>query len=368
MKPLAPLAVVVFAALATTGCGRIAARREAARIPVVTALVTATTSTFASSSSDPLSVETPIAVETPPTVSTATPTTRPSAAPSVQTAAPYPVGSTKVSFDFDGHPRTFTVYIPADLPTGRAVPLVFQLHGGGGTGVDTDSVTRLNAVADREGFIVVAPDGVEKNWNDGRVDVRDKTAFVKNIDDVGFLVTVLDEIGTHHRVDQRRVYAMGISNGAMMSGRLACERPDRFAAVGLVAGTGPIDLANSCGSKGSASIIAFNGTDDPLISYAGDASVHPELGKRLSVDQLAEYWTTRNGCTDPPTTDQVTPTISRRTWSCGSTAVVFHRVNGAGHTWPGGRQYLPKLIIGSTDGSMDATTVMWEFFTSHPRP
>jgi polyhydroxybutyrate depolymerase len=178
---------------------------------------------------------------------------------------------------------------------------------------------------------------------------------------------VLDEIGTHHWVDQSRVYSMGISNGAMMSGRLACDRPDRFAAVGVVAGTGPAELADLCVGKGPVSIVAFHGTEDPLIDYNGDPTLHPELGRRLSVDRFADYWTTRNNCTGEPFVDQPTTTISRRSWTGERADVVLYRVDGGGHTWPGGRQYLPEFIIGSTDGSMDATTVMWEFFKQHPR-
>jgi polyhydroxybutyrate depolymerase len=236
-----------------------------------------------------------------------------------------------------------------------------------GTGVATDSVTNLNALADKKGFVVVAPDGVDKNWNDGRTDVREGAAFTENIDDVGFLVAVIDEVAAHVRVDQARVYSMGISNGAMMSNRLACDRPDRFAAVGLVAGTGPADLAARCTSSAPAAVIAFNGTDDPLISYTGDADLHPELGRRLSVDELASYWTARNGTVGEPVTEHVTSTVARRTWSGGKSDVVFYKVQGAGHTWPGGRQYLPEGIIGSTDSSVNATELMWEFFKAHPR-
>jgi polyhydroxybutyrate depolymerase len=159
---------------------------------------------------------------------------------------------------------------------------------------------------------------------------------------------------------------MGISNGAMMSGRLACERPDRFAAVGMVAGTGPADLADMCVAKGPVSIVAFHGTEDPLIDYNGDPDVHPELGLRLSVDRFAEYWTTRNECAGDPVVDQPTATISRRTWNGAQADVVMYRVEAGGHTWPGGRQYLPKFIVGSVDGSLDATSVMWEFFKQHP--
>jgi poly(3-hydroxybutyrate) depolymerase len=138
VKSFIPLAVVVVVGLATTGCGRIAARREAERIPKVTATIVATSSTSVPAS---LSAS----------------TTSPS-----PTAAPYPAGATTVSFEFDGRERTFTVFIPTSLATDRPAPLVFQLHGGKGTGVETDGLTKLNALAEKAGFITVAPDGVEK--------------------------------------------------------------------------------------------------------------------------------------------------------------------------------------------------------------
>jgi polyhydroxybutyrate depolymerase len=293
---------------------------------------------------------------------TVSPTTvSPTAAPPSEPA--FPTGISTSSIEYGGRTRTFQIFVPSTLPLEQAAPLVVQLHGGGGAGKSIDRLTRFNAIGMRENVMVVAPDGVDGNWNDGRTNV-DLTAMRENIDDVGFLVAVVDAIGKHHRVDRRRVFAAGISNGAMMANRLACERSDRFAAVGLVAGTGPAEAVGTCSATGHVSVIAFNGTDDPLIPYNGGVGRRAQVGEVASVDATASYWTNRNDCNGEAQTTTPSDTVTTRTWACGSSTVQFHRVEGGGHTWPGGPQYSPKLVVGSTDSSIDATELIWTFFAS----
>jgi polyhydroxybutyrate depolymerase len=238
----------------------------------------------------------------------------------------YPSDVSQASIEVGGRPRTFHVFIPSTLDRTQPAALVVQLHGGRGSGSTIDSLTRLNAVAERQGLIAVAPDGVDGNWNDGRPGV-DTTAANENIDDVGFLVAMVDEISSRNNVDQHRVFAMGISNGAMMANRLACERPDRFAAVALVAGTGPEQFRTTCTSHEPVSVISVHGTADPLVPYNGGVGKFSRVGAVAAVDATAEYWASRDSCEGPPTAAVAgTPgRADRNTSRSASSVTLTHR-------------------------------------------
>src|SRR4030042_58972 len=144
----------------------------------------------------------------------------------------------------NGLERTYRIHIPPDLPEGSTPALLFVLHGGGGTGEGMErTLTRgvFNILADQQNFLVVYPDGVEKNWNDGRKNVSDP-AHQQNIDDVGYFTILIENLSDEFSIDPHRIFTTGISNGAMMSYRLACEIPEKIAAIAPVAGALPIDL------------------------------------------------------------------------------------------------------------------------------
>ena len=281
--------------------------------------------------------------------------------------SPAPGGTTSYSFDHDGLKRTYNLHVPAGLDRTGPVPLLIELHGGGGDGNHIDSLTGFYAMADREGFVVAAPSGVNKGWNDGRGDTyKDSSAA----DDVGFLSEMIDRIESQVAVDPARVYVTGMSNGAIMSGRLACQLPDRIAAIAQVAGTAAVETAAACHPARPVPVLEIHGTADPLVPYAG-GTVVPQLGdgrgQVLSVDAWSAFWAANNSAATPPATTSIGTDTTVRTWH-GATPqsdVVFYRVEGAGHTWPGGSQYMPRLIIGSTSRSFDASEVIWQFLSGH---
>lgn len=133
----------------------------------------------------------------------------------------------------NGLKRTYWLHIPPPQFAGQLLPLVFALHGGGGSGRKMAGFTGFNRLADREGFMVAYPDGVEKHWNDGR-DLARYRAQRENIDDVGFIAHLMDTLEKDYPVDPGRIYVTGASNGALMSYRLACELTDRIAAIAPV--------------------------------------------------------------------------------------------------------------------------------------
>lgn len=281
--------------------------------------------------------------------------------------SPAPSGTTSYSFDHDGLTLTYNLHVPGDLNRTEPAPLLIELHGGGGSGDQIDGLTGFYSIADREGFVVAAPSGVNKGWNDGRGDTDPASS---SADDVGFISEMIDRIESQAAVDPNRVYITGMSNGAIMSGRLACELSDRVAAIAQVAGTASVATAGSCHPSRPVPVLEIHGTADPLVPYAGGTVVPQQgdgRGQVVGVDAWAAVWVASNAVAPQPATTSIGTDTTVRTWR-GPTPqsdIVFYRVEGAGHTWPGGDQYLPKLIIGSTTRTFDASEVIWQFLSGH---
>ena len=288
-------------------------------------------------------------------------------------------GKSKGSFIFGGYERRYLVHVPLHLDRDKPVPLVFVLHGGGGSAKRMVQLTKggFDALADKEGFIVVYPDGVGKHWNDGRGFYRYR-AQRENIDDVGFISALIDRLTKSYNIDTKSIYVTGVSNGAMMSLRLACELSDRIVAIAPVVGAMPVNLASSCRPARSVSILFINGTDDPLVPWEGGEVRfgHQRLGKILSVPETVSTWVRHDACpslseqTKAPDTDPYDGTrIRKDVYSpCDDgVEIVFVTVEGGGHTWPGGYQYADERIVGKTSEDIDACKVIWDFFKRHRR-
>jgi polyhydroxybutyrate depolymerase len=289
----------------------------------------------------------------------------------------------KSSFDFKGLKRVFRIYIPKSYDKSVSLPLVIALHGKGGKGRSMILVTRggFNKLADKDSFIVVYPDGVEKNWNDGRMD--DETndrAHRENIDDVGFISTLIDFMISNYNTDPRRVYVTGISNGAIMSYRLACELSEKIAAIAPVDGNISQLLFEECRPQNPVSVLTINNLNDPVVPYEGGeiyGHFHlKKLGEVLSVDESVGFWVKQNGCSTTPVVveepdrdpnDGTFVTSKHYLNGKEGTEVILYIVDGGGHTWPGGIQYLPKWVIGKTSRDFNAAEVIWEFFKRHSR-
>ena len=286
--------------------------------------------------------------------------------------------SRKDSISVGGLERTYSIYIPSSYEPTKPIPTLFLFLGGGGTGqlIETLTLSRFNRIADREGFIVLYPDGIEKHWNDGR-GVQAFRAHRENIDDVGFISALIDHLIRTFNVDAVRIYAAGISNGGQFSQRLACELSDRVAAIGVVATQMPEHLTSSCAPKRPVSLLMICGTEDPIVPWEGGEigfRSGQKFGRVLSVSESIRFWTTKNRCpsspmiTYEPDRDPKDGTrIHRAIYGpCSQeTEVVLYTVEGGGHTWPGGYQYLPSGIIGRTSRDIDANEVIWDFFKRH---
>lgn len=153
--------------------------------------------------------------------------------------APFALASDSHTTNVNGVTRHYLLHVPPNMSR-TAAPLVIALHGGGGNGRSMERYSRFDEVVDREKFLVAYPDGLDRGWNDGRGEIR------HSADDVAFIAAVIDDVARVANVDAKRVYATGISNGGMMSNRIACELSERIAAVSLVASSGGTDAMQAC--------------------------------------------------------------------------------------------------------------------------
>ena len=290
-------------------------------------------------------------------------------------AQPPATGNVSKFITVNGLKRSYHLYIPSTSHDETAVPLVIALHGGGGTGKKVNKLFRLNSLSEQYGFIVVYPDAFDHHWNDGR-GVRKYQSQRENIDDVAFISAMIDAIAGDFNIDEKRVYVMGASNGAMMSFRLGCELAPKIRAMAPVIGSMPENLAARCVPARPVPLIMINGTDDPLVPWQG-GYVHgfrKKLGKIISVRKTIDLWVDRNGCSPDPQISLVPDSdphdgtrVKIRTYrNCqDKAAVILYEIQGGGHTWPGGYQYLPEFLIGKTSKDMDATKTIWTFFDEY---
>jgi polyhydroxybutyrate depolymerase len=278
-------------------------------------------------------------------------------------------GDINDSIQVGGIKRTFHLHVPSTYTTNQPTSLVLAFHGGGGSGAGMPGLTGLDAVADENKFIAVYPDGIEKHWNDGRVENP-------QVDDVAFISALIDTLAQQYNIDPHRVYAMGISNGAIFSNKLACALSDKIAAIGAVAGTLAANDDAHCTPKEIVSVIAFHGTADPLVPFDGGAVKGGLAGDVLGARETAAHWASLNGCaanpsvSDMPDADPRDGTTAQRYEYGGcrnGSAVTLYVIRNGGHTWPGGLQYLPAALIGKTSRDVNATQTMWQFFQQHSK-
>jgi polyhydroxybutyrate depolymerase len=287
----------------------------------------------------------------------------------------------KESFNYAGVERSYILHVPPGKDISKDYPLMIALHGGGGDGKGMQKLTlgKFDELADREGFLVVYPDGIDKHWNDGRsVDETGYSVHENKIDDSGFLSVLIDKMIKERRVNPAKVYITGMSNGAMMTYRCGCDLSNKIAAIAPVAGNIPEQLTHSCNPVKPLSVLAINNMNDPLMPYKGGDVTGPfgkkKLGKVLSANESIRFWVRFNGCSDTalfsdlPDRDPSDGTRIRKESYIGcknNTEIILYSVEGGGHSWPGGYPYLGEWIIGKTSRDMNACEEIWEFFKNH---
>lgn len=282
-------------------------------------------------------------------------------------------------------------------PPGPGAPLLLVLHGAGGTGAGMAALTGLAVRGPAAGFGAVFPDGWRRVWADPReapLLERRRAA-----DDLSFLRLLVARLVAEWGADASAVYAVGMSNGALMAEHLAREALIPLAGIGLVAGSATVAGRRRAPTPArAATVVAFHGTADPLVPYGGGpigparlatrrATQHPAgrgtaaRGLAAPVEATMTDWVQANGLPPEPTTERRTAPgdleVTRFTWSApaalgapgtpgapaaSAPAVVLHRIEGGGHTWPGGAQYLPARVVGPVARHLDATAILLDCF------
>jgi polyhydroxybutyrate depolymerase len=278
--------------------------------------------------------------------------------------------------------RSYLVHVPPQAKRG-ALPLMINFHGAGSNAEVVKSYTRMDRAADRDGYIAVYPNGSSGfqgrflTWNSGNCC---GPAVALNVDDVGFALAVLDDIATRASLDASRVYATGLSNGAMMAYRLAAEASDRIAAVAGVAGT--MSLTNFA-PKRPVPVMHIHSMQDHIARYDGGfgppATILDTRTLNVSVEDMLRKWLDFDGCPLRPaavdtvqgaagTPDETHSAIRRIYRPCRQGAeVVLWQISGAGHVWPGGvRDYNPQLL-GIGTAVIDANAEIWKFVSRFRR-
>jgi len=271
--------------------------------------------------------------------------------------------------------RYYYVHTPEGYNGTTPLPVVLNLHGGGGNADAARRQSRMNEVADRNGFIVVYPEGSGRlrhkllTWNAGSCCAY---AVDHQIDDVGFIRALLDDLSSKYKIDARRVYATGISNGAMMAYRLACEMPDRIAAIGPVAGTMGVD--GPVPDRG-VPLIHFHGLQDRNVPFQGGFGPNGLLKvDHRSVPDTIAWWCRANHCDSENPTVEKRPDVTIQRYAlradagiAGAPIELYELIEG-GHTWPGGIDLTSGLGTGNLVTTVDASELMWKFFEQHSLP
>lgn len=259
-----------------------------------------------------------------------------------------------------GEERSYKLFVPGGAPEGP-LPLMIVMHGGLGNADETERTTGMNRVAETGQFLVAYPNGTggklmpnRRTWNAGKCCGK---AVERNIDDVGFIHAMLSDIARHHQLDRSRVYATGISNGAMMAYRLACDAPGDIAAIIPVSGTLAL---NSCPGAKSVPVLHIHGGKDSNVPYQGGMGENAISGvAHRSVPETLKMIASAHGCAAGPSEKDLPDGSELTSWNCqGKTPLQLRLIPKGEHVWPGGDSRRNRKLYG---GDFSASQAAWDF-------
>ena len=305
----------------------------------------------------------------------------------------------KISVPVNSAQRTVYLHFPRGREKEANLPVVLAYHGGGG---NVDAMVRTSQLipkSDSAGFIVAFPEGDRpmrfidnfETWNVGRCC---GSAVEKNVDDVGFASALMDYLISNYQVDRKRIFATGISNGAQMSYRIACELSGRIAAIAPVASIG---ITEQCNPTRAVPILHIHGTADACALYNGGTCggcyqrFMQSFGLKIkespwsckSVADHIEKWRQVQHCSNKQNVIFNHGAAKCVSTDCESgSEVALCTLTGAGHTWPGGKSPTKSCesnpagrmcknyeeIAGPISMDMNANDIIWDFFSRHPLP
>ena len=288
-------------------------------------------------------------------------------------------GDHTINLIHDQRERSAIVHVPPRAIDRRDIPVIINFHGGGGHGANEQEYSLMDRLADRETFIAVYPNGTGRlstrllTWNAGTCCGY---AMLNHVDDVGFTRALIGKLADSVPLDRRRIYATGLSNGAMMSYRLAAEAGDLIAAVAPVAGGMVLPAIKS---PRAVPVLHMHSIDDPRALYNGGLGLpFPLTRSRVfhpNIDRIIQRWVRHDGCSaEAAIADQrgESPGQSAVRYvypQCrGGAEISLWKLTGAGHVWPGGKQKYLERILGPSTEIIDANQEMWNFFQRFTLP
>lgn len=265
----------------------------------------------------------------------------------------------------DDRERNYLLHVPSSYESGSPMPLVLALHGMGQNGHTQMNASRMNEVSEREGFLVAYPSALQGSWSSDTPDIN-----------LGFFDDLLDNIRSNYSIDESRIYSTGLSQGAVRSYMLAVERPNVFAAIAPVAGVRPLLPDGDLFPAGLPNLpeqplpmLHIHGTSDSVVPIEGGSGI----SMFPSVEEVLDEWASHNGCDPDPILSELPDerpsdrrSVTLHTFAgCTpytrvdgdekSADVLFYQVNQGGHEWP-------------RSPTLDASSVVWNFFSQHSRP
>lgn len=287
-------------------------------------------------------------------------------------------GDYELSLSNEGDTRNVVLHLPPAYDGSAQLPLIIVLHGGAGNGEQIQRLTEMDADADEYGFVVAYPDGSGRledilfTWNAGHCCGY---ALANQVDDVGFIELLIDNLVSHYAIDPAGVYITGISNGGMMAYRTGAELADKVAGIAPIAGS----LGGQVTASGQqivpdmpaspVAVMAFHGMEDEHVLYeGGNGPMAIEDGRvDLSVGESVRFWVETNGCDPAPASEtQANGNIVIETYTgCdGNADVVLVTIVDGGHAWPGASR---GLVSDQPTQDISANELMLEFFLAHPK-
>ena len=280
------------------------------------------------------------------------------------------------SFHHNGIERTYYIYLPKNFNNLDLFSLVMVLHGGGkGDGEDIAKHFGFNKIADREGFVAVYPNGIDNQWNDGRGKTSPRRQNIDKYDDVGFLSSLIDTLIKNNKIDPKKIFVTGASNGGMMSFRLGCEITSKLKAIAPVIANIPKNIVGNCKPDSPLPVLIMNGTEDPLVPFEGGTVRFwwIELGEVISTENSIRFWVEHNKCFEKPVTETL-PDVDDEDDSYVKVIkyknkehtidVVLYAVIGGGHNIPGSNTPDVRFLVGNKNNDINAAEEIWKFFKS----
>lgn len=251
--------------------------------------------------------------------------------------------------------RTYKTYVPESIENGESVPLVFVFHGAYGNGAGMERGTGFNQFAESHKFIVCYPDAATENWEEGCMCNK---PYRLGIDDIGFINFLIDKLSAEYKIDSKRIFAAGYSQGGLFAQNIACKLSNKFAAVAAVASSMSVQLFENCKPENKISLLMIHGTRDNTLPFNGLDAGSFSL---VSTPSVFNLWGKFNECNSetnneilPDNGDQYISVIKRSFQNCaGNVNTILYEVEGGGHSW-------------FTSPDINATKTIVEFFMMPP--